>query len=72
MPRRWPAPPKGVMRPPDLAAENGGTLVSYAADQGAVLVTVSVGRASATARAALVADERAPSASTTVTRLARS
>jgi hypothetical protein len=55
-----------------LAAENGGTLVSYAADQGAVLVTVSVGRASATARAALVTDEHARSAATTVTRLARS
>jgi hypothetical protein len=55
-----------------LAAENGGTLVSYTADQGAVLVTVSVGRASATARAALVADERSLSAATTVTRLARS
>ena len=55
-----------------LAAENGGTLVSYAADQGAVRVTVSVGRARATARAALVADEREPSGSTTVTRLARS
>jgi len=55
-----------------LAAENGGTLVSYAADQGAVLVTVSVGRASATARAALLTDERAPSPSGTVTRLARS
>jgi len=55
-----------------LAAENGGTLVSYAADQGAVLVTVSVGGAAATARAALVADQRGPSRSTTVTRLARS
>jgi hypothetical protein len=37
-----------------------------------VLVTVSVGRASATARAALVADDRAPSPSGTVASPARS
>ena len=55
-----------------LAAENGGTLVSYVADEGAVLVTVRVGRASATARAALLADEHAPAVPTTVTPLARS
>jgi hypothetical protein len=55
-----------------LAAQNGGTLVSYAADEGAVLVTVSVGRASATARAAMLADDHAPSSSATVTRRARS
>jgi hypothetical protein len=55
-----------------LAAENGGTLVSYAADHGVILVTVSVGGASATARAALVADDRAPSPSGTVTSPARS
>ena len=66
-PRRWPAA-EGRDAAADLAVENGGTLVSYAADEGAVLVTVSVGRAVATARAALVANERAPSASTTVTR----
>lgn len=66
----------GVAEGPDaaarLAAENGGTLVSYAADDNAVLVTVRVGRVSATARAALLADDHAPSRSGTVTTPARS
>jgi hypothetical protein len=54
-----------------LASANGATLVAFAADQGAVLVTVRVGRASATARAALMADDHDPAASSPVTAVAR-
>ena len=38
---------------------NGGALVSYADADGTVLVTVTVGGESATARAAMLADEHA-------------
>jgi len=55
-----------------LASANGGTLIAYAAADGAVLVTVRVGRAAATARAALMADDHDPAASSPVTVLARS
>jgi len=55
-----------------LASANGATLVAFVADQRAVLVTVRVGRASATARAALMADDHDPAASSPVTALARS
>ena len=41
----------------ELAAENGGTLVSYSDQTAAVTVTVRVDDASATARAAMVADD---------------
>ncbi len=41
-----------------MAAENGGTLVSYSDTDGGVTVTVRVDGASATARAAMVADDR--------------
>jgi hypothetical protein len=40
-----------------MAAENGGTLVSYSGVDGDVRVTVRVDGASATARAAMVADD---------------
>jgi hypothetical protein len=40
-----------------MAAENGGTLVSYSDTGGDVRVTVRVDGASATARAAMVADD---------------
>jgi hypothetical protein len=40
-----------------MAADNGGTLVSYSDTGGDVLVTVRVDGASATARAAMVADD---------------
>ena len=40
-----------------LAVENGGTLVSYSDTDGGVTVTVRVDGASATARAAMVADD---------------
>jgi hypothetical protein len=55
-----------------LASANAGTLIAYAAADGAVLVTVRVGRATATARAALMADDHDPAASSPVTALARS
>jgi hypothetical protein len=55
-----------------LASANGATLVAYAADRGAVLVTVRVGRAAATARAALMADDHGSAASSPVPALARS
>lgn len=40
-----------------MAAENGGFLVSYADGDGTVRVTVTVGGESATARAAMLADQ---------------
>ena len=40
-----------------MAAENGGTLVSYSETDGDVRVTVRLDGASATARAAMVADD---------------
>jgi hypothetical protein len=40
-----------------LAVENGGTLVSYSDADGGVTVTVRVDGTSATARAAMVADD---------------
>jgi len=43
-----------------MAAENGGVLVSYADGDGTVRVTVTVGGESATARAAMLADEQPP------------
>ena len=55
-----------------LAEANGGTLVAYAAADGAVLVTVRVGRAAATARAALMADDHQPAEASGVSALARS
>jgi hypothetical protein len=41
-----------------MAAANGGVLVSYANSDGTVRVTVTVGGESATARAAMVADDQ--------------